>query len=535
MDAGNLPIIGRLVDRGVSGALAPGGLAEPAFWATVATGLPPSRHGITHHVQERPDRGGVGPVNAASWHVPPLWQALASRGIPVVLAGGPATAPAVHWAGCTAVDERFAASPSERSDDWPLPPGCVSPAGLRRVLRPLRVHPGELLDADRDGLPAGPLAEAAGLHAAATHLAGQAPWRLLIVHHGLLLESREDAAYKFMDAMVGSLLHLAGPGADIVLVSSEGVLVAAGPGFEADGILHGAGPADVHATVLARLGFRQAGSAGRILPGTAYAALDALDPAPIPTRPWPAPILPSDPAAAAAITAAEQASALQLATAAIAAQDFASAAPVLRDILRQDANHGPALLLLGQCAIFLGLPDEAGAAGHKIVAQTPGLPWGHLLCGAALALGGDLEAADPFLRAAEARGTDDPFTRVRIGAVALRCGLPQAARRQYEAALALDPGSAEAQAGLGLTAAAEGDPAEAERRLRSAIGMRFHAPALHYQLGAVLAAARRWPEASASLRTALSQQPGLPGATELIRAVEDAAVRTLTGEGRRRP
>ena len=104
------------------------------------------------------------------------------------------------------------------------------------------------------------------------------------MRYGLLAQDGSDAAWGFQDAMLGRLLTLAGPQADVILVSPQGVLIAAGPGFAADAIVHGAGLTDIAATVLARFGLQQDGAAGCVLEAARVGPLRRIAvPPPFPT------------------------------------------------------------------------------------------------------------------------------------------------------------------------------------------------------------------------------------------------------------
>ena len=528
MDQGRLPGFLRLVESGSSGVLDPNGLAGPMLWPTVATGVMPAVHGILGALELRADVGGVQPVGARSWHAPPVWQVAAEAGMAAAAIGIPGTSPATAWPGCCVVDDRYAAAPTSEWEDWPPAPGCIAPVRLREALRPLRVHPGELDAAARGGLPAGPLAAAVSIHAAAAHVAEHEDWRLLTVYYGLLAADGSDAAYEFQDAMLQRLMHLAGPGADTVVVSASGVLIAAGPGFARDAVLHGAGPADVAATVLARLGLRRPGAAGRVLDGTRHGPLRDCAATP---RPAPAPVPagsggpPPGQEAARLVAEVEHHALVQRGLAALAGGDHAAAALPLRAALAVRPDDLSALLLLGQCAVFLGDHADGARIGRRLAAARPDLPWGAMLAGASLALAGDDPGAAPLLAEAAALAGADPQAHVRLGALHLHLGRPADAEGHYRRALALDAALPEARAGLGLVLVAVGDAAGAEVQLRLALGLRYHAPALHLQLGTLQAAQGRLVEAAASLRAALAQHPGLPGAAAGLRRVEDAVAR----------
>jgi tetratricopeptide (TPR) repeat protein len=489
------------------------------LWTSIATGVPPDAHGIGFTMEVRPDRGGVQPVSARSWQAPPVWEILAAAGIPTIVVGWPASWPAETWPGI-AVDERFAQPTISMQQDWPLPPHCVTPPRLRAILRGLRVHPHELASEARGSLPAPALATDASIHAAATYLAEREPWQFLAVHYGLLVQDDTDDAYRFQDAMLGRFLVLAGPEADAIVVSPQGVLIAAGPGFATDTITHGIGMTDIVPTVLARFGMIADGAAGRVLEHTRHGMLRAV------TLARPSRVLSADagpapaPEGARLIADVQRATVLNRASAALAAGDHATAASILECELARRPDDLDVCFLLGQCRFFLGDWQDCLTLGKRLAEGWRDRPWGEMMIGAALALGGDNKAATQHLDAAARLAGADPAAYIRLGAIALHLARPREAQAHYQNALAIDRSSADAQAGFGLALLAQGNVARAEAQLRAALGLRFHAPAVHYQLGVILAGQQRWPEAAAALRTALAQHAGLAQAGTLLGEVE---------------
>jgi tetratricopeptide (TPR) repeat protein len=508
------------VETGTSANLECPAFRVPMLWTSTATGVPPDAHGISFTVEVRPDRGGVQPVSAPSWQAPPVWEILATAGIPTIVVGWPASWPAETWPGI-AVDERFAQPTISLRQDWPLPPHCVTPPRLRTILRGLRVHPLELDSSEaRGSLPAPSLAADASIHAAATYLAEREPWQFLAVHYGLLVQDNSDDAYRFQDAMLGRLLGLAGPEADAIVVSPQGALIAAGPGFATDTIAHGTGMTDIMPTVLARFGLVAESAAGRVLEGTRHEKLRPVALARSPRAPSADNGPPPAPAAARLIADVQRATVLNRASAALAAGDHTTAASILECELARCPDDLDVCFLLGQCRFFLGDWQGCLTLGRRLAEGWRDRPWGEMMIGAALALGGDNEAAMPHLDAAARLAGADPAAHIRLGAIALHLARAREAQAHYQNALAIDPSAADAQAGLGLALLAQSDLAKAEAQLRAALGLRFHAPAVHYQLGVILAGEQRWPEAAAALRTALAQHAGLTQASKLLREVE---------------
>ena len=529
IDAGCLPALARLVETGTSAAIEDHEGGTPLL-ATLLSGVPPAAHGILDEFEVRPDGGGIQPPGAASWRFSPLWHTLAQAGIPAAAVSCPGTAPAIAWPGCTVIDERFASAPPHApsaAPDWPLAPGCIQPAALRGALRPLRVHPAELDEDACAGLPTRPLAYAASVQAAALAVAADPGWRFLAVSYPALGAS--PAAAAFHDAMLHALFRTA-RASDVIVVSSRGVLVAAGAGFAADTIAHGIAAADVAATVLARFGLHAPGSPGQVLPGTAHGPLRAVA-----TTMPPIPAMPRSPPPGAEadrlIAGVEARSLRQLARAAAASGDHASAVRHLRLGLQHQPGDLELSIFLGQSAFALDDAATCRALGEHLLLSHPG-PWGPLLLGAALVLEHDPAAGAP-LAVAAARSAACPAALLRLGALALRRGCTADARTHYERALHLAAGSpsdhAAALAGLSLASLHDGAAPAAERTLQALLGLRHHAPAVHLQLGLIYAAQARWTEASQALRRALSQSPTFSEARAALRNVEDALARELAG------
>ena len=522
IDAGRLPVLGRLVDAGSSGTLACARQAHATLWASVATGVPPAVHGIAGAQEVRPDGGGVQPIGARSWRSAPLWQTLEAEGILSAVVGWPATASADLWQG-TVIDDRYSEPNASQREDWPLPPRCISPVRLRKVLRELRVHPGELDAAALRIAPAHVIAQSASLHAAATHIAEIEDWHFLAVHYGALLEVPGEGTAALFDAMIGRLLALAGPDTDIIVAGSRGMLIAAGPGFAADALLHGASPVDIAATVLARFGLQQEDGAGRVFAGVQHGALRSIG-APAMQAPQAlSDVAPSSPHATRLMAAAEHAMLIAQATAAMSEGDHAGAAVLLDQALEQQPGQLDICALLGQCLFFLGDWQRCLAIGETLARAWPERPWGAMMVGAALMLSGDVAAATVHLQTASRLAAGDPRASVRLGTIALHLGRPREAEAHYKAGFSSAATAADARAGFGLARLAQGDAAGAEAHLRASLGLRFHAPALHHQLGLLFASQRRWDDAANTLRTALTQSPGLAEAAKLLRQVNDAA------------
>ncbi|GMU67391.1 MAG: hypothetical protein AMXMBFR36_36650 [Acidobacteriota bacterium] len=135
-DRGELPNLAALAERGVFTDLATDYGASPVIWTTIATGVPPSRHGIADFVVAT-ESGDV-PVSSAARRSPALWEMLTRAHRRVAVLGWWATWPAERVDGLIVTD-RLASELPER----------IHPAGREDELR------AEVERARTDGLPFG--------------------------------------------------------------------------------------------------------------------------------------------------------------------------------------------------------------------------------------------------------------------------------------------------------------------------------------------------------------------------------------------
>ena len=250
MDAGHLPNLNRLVDRGV--------IAEPAPGTNLfvlTSGQP-----------------GTDPAPDPAFR--PIWETLAEHGRRCVVVRWPGTHPAAMLPnGGILVSEMF------RLEALPRPPvaeGSVEPTRLRDLIEKFRLHPTEMgMDDVRAFVPemdkldqsqmpplqwlAGALADTATTHNTAVHLLSTEPWdfaavaftALSAVCQQFLQFARVEVAptspfrqvaataWVLADQLLGHLLGVAGENATVVVCSSQGILgtpiaVLAGPGVKED-------------------------------------------------------------------------------------------------------------------------------------------------------------------------------------------------------------------------------------------------------------------------------------------------------------
>jgi tetratricopeptide (TPR) repeat protein len=203
IDAGRLPQLARLVERGAMGDLAPTGPLLPALqWTSMATGLTADRHGHLSEHEPDPISGGLRPIGTRSRLAPALWNMLERAGLRAHVVNWPATHPAEAISGVFVSDFHARAS-APYGFPWPIEPGAVHPADAEASLIELRLHPGDLTGDDllafiprlseidqnadkRVARLAGLLAEAVTSHAAATWILENRDWDFLAVHYGAI-------------------------------------------------------------------------------------------------------------------------------------------------------------------------------------------------------------------------------------------------------------------------------------------------------------------------------------------------------------
>lgn len=529
IDAGRLPACRRLVETGTSATLDVDGQDAAALWATMVTGVAAGVHGIRDGFVARPDGHGIAPFGADDWCSPPVWQLLAAEGVPVATVGCPGTAPATAWSG-TCIDERFASAPPVNEQDWPLAPDCASPADWRDVARAARVAPDDLDEAMRGSLPARPMAYALGVHGAGMQVAAQREWRFLAICYPA--HGGGDAGDAFYDVLIDHLLGAAGArdDADIVLVSTGGVVLAAGPGFAVDALAHGAAAADVAASVLARFGLRVAGTTGRPLAGMTYPPLRPVTGTPpaLPAAHPTAAVTPTEPSpeAAAVLAALTARLARSKAMETIRVGEHATARDLLAVAEAGAPDEVDIKLLLAQSAFLAGDADTCRRVGEQLAADRPG-PWSALLIGAADVLDGR-STADAHLAAAASQAGDDVDLHIRLAAIASYRGRYGEAQDHYQAAEHRAAGRPALLAaifeGLATMLRAQGQDKQAEHYFTRSVGLRYHSPTAHRALGRLYADQGRWGEASRAFAVVLSQAPMMEGAAaDLARSLRNGA------------
>lgn len=126
LEAGRLPNLARLIERGVAGELrSEPPLLSPLIWTTIATGKPVVEHGVADFLVRDPATGGLVPISSASRKVHALWTVLPHFGLTTDVIAWWATWPAERVSG-TMVTDRVAYQLFEFQDD-PSGEGKVYP------------------------------------------------------------------------------------------------------------------------------------------------------------------------------------------------------------------------------------------------------------------------------------------------------------------------------------------------------------------------------------------------------------------------
>ena len=269
IDAGKLPTLASLIEDGMMGDLQPvEPRGAPSGWASLATGQRAFHHRVLTPRTTCSKTGLRRHVSPEDWKCPPLWEALAERGLRTQAIGWPGTHPAsVSGEGCAVVSPQFAAKPPASGKPWlPASTLAVAPAHTRDTLAEFRLTPDEIgsevlsllvprldeVDSQTDEWIPNlriQLAAEFSLHAAATWLLENEPWDFATVLYGGIARVCEQAMafhppamtgienadgelysnavegiYRLQDAMLGRLIALAGDreSLSVILVSQHG-------------------------------------------------------------------------------------------------------------------------------------------------------------------------------------------------------------------------------------------------------------------------------------------------------------------------
>lgn len=271
LDAGLLPGLEQLVNRGVSGnltTLEP--QLSPMLWTSIATGKMAYHHGVPGFTEVDPESKRVVPVSAATRKCRTIWEILGEQGRRSHVVSWFASQGERHLHG-KMVSNMFCHLPDvgvdQDPDTWPPPPpGTYWPPDLAAPMNALRVSPHEIdpeqvirlfvpeaprVDQQKDRrlwFLAQRLAETFSVHSAVTHLMESDPdWDFLAVYYraideishvfmpyhapkmeGIptddftLYQNVVNSSYRLHDLFLQRLVHLAGPETAVMLVSDHG-------------------------------------------------------------------------------------------------------------------------------------------------------------------------------------------------------------------------------------------------------------------------------------------------------------------------
>ncbi len=327
LDAGKMPHLARFLEQGVMGNIATLQPAlSPTLWTSIATGKRPYKHGILGFSEPDPVTGGIRPITNLSRKTKAIWNILNQEGKNTITVGWWPSNPAEPLSKGVMVsnDYQQAHGNAYEPDKWPLKPETIYPERLVKYLKDLRFHPAELTEDDLrpflpglDGMSREDLdkaekdprvqslmkiiADCTSVHSAATALIQNEPWDLMSVYYDAIdhfghafmkyhppqrpqvadwdfkvFHHCVEMGYIFHDAMLGTLLDLAGEDTTVILMSDHGfhpddlrlsniprepagpaaehrqfgIFAAKGPGIRRDERVYGASLIDICPTLL---------------------------------------------------------------------------------------------------------------------------------------------------------------------------------------------------------------------------------------------------------------------------------------------
>lgn len=322
LDAGQMPHLARLIAGGVRGnisTLYP--VLSPMLWTSIATGKRAYQHGLHGFSEPLPDGSGVRPITLLSRKTKAVWNILNQTGHRSIVAGWWPSHPVEPINGVM-VSNHFARPVGKPGEAPPLPKGTVHPAELSEALAELRVNPMELSGEflrlfvpDYEQVDQGKdkrlhalgriIAETMSIHAVGTELLATQPWDFAALYysgidhfgHGFMryhpprmpqVEAKDFEiyqhvtanAYRYHDAMLGTLLGFADENTTVIVMSDHGfhpdhlrpayipaepagpavehrhfgILCLKGPGLRAGEQVYGASLLDICPTILSLFG-----------------------------------------------------------------------------------------------------------------------------------------------------------------------------------------------------------------------------------------------------------------------------------------
>ncbi|MEO7100485.1 MAG: tetratricopeptide repeat protein [Luteolibacter sp.] len=427
------------------------------------------------------------------------------------------------------------------------------------------------------------LAEAYSMQSAATYLMEMDPdWDFMAVYfraideishffmhyHPPQMEGIPDAdfemyqdvvngTYRAHDMMLQRLIHLAGPDTAILLVSdhgfhsdhlrpkftpsvpagitvwhrAQGVIMASGPGFKQDTLIHGARLLDVAPTILHYFGL----PVGEDMEGRVLSEAFS-EHRPIITIPtWENPDGPkhnrgslsteeskalldqfvalgyidevsSDPTAAAAETNRENK--WNLARACLYGGKYEMALPLLEDCHASFPERADYSQILAKTQLQLGLLDEAEKTLQTCLESLGQTESAHLLMGSIETERGNHHKALVHLAIVRSREPENVQLLFNLSETYLALRRWQEAEDTATKMLTLDPGSAQAFLVLARCFLHQGKADQAVDAALDVIGLQYGNPRGHFLLGVALVQLGNWSAAEKALRNNLQLNPG---------------------------
>src|SRR5690606_22821361 len=144
MDAGKMPALEKLVNKGVSGNIATlEPVLSPMLWSSIATGKLADKHGIHGFTEPDPNTGHIRPVSGASRKAKAVWNILSHQNFNSNVIGWWPSHPAEPIKG-VCVSNLYQRATADFGKPWPMLKGCVHPEELSKQFMQLRIHPAEL-------------------------------------------------------------------------------------------------------------------------------------------------------------------------------------------------------------------------------------------------------------------------------------------------------------------------------------------------------------------------------------------------------
>jgi tetratricopeptide (TPR) repeat protein len=190
-----------------------------------------------------------------------------------------------------------------------------------------------------------------------------------------------------------------------------------------------------------------------------------------------------------------------------ASANFRQAQEICQHIVRQDATHAEAWLMLGETCEAQGKSAEALAHYQTAVRLQPNYAEAHFRLGNTLAEQGERGQAIEAYRHTLRIKPDHAEALSNLGVTLAQLGQLEEAVDKLRTAISFRPDSAKAHHNLGVALAQQGKPDEAVNCFRQALGLKPNYPEAYYNLGNVLVALKKNEEAVACFQEALQRKP----------------------------